>query len=67
MLRLERSERQLNWMIYSSFGDPKKMPKSAQEWWPIEGEPKIRKPRIPSRAKIIEFNEEFKKLGNKNG
>jgi len=50
-LAAERSERQINWMIYSSFGDPKKMPKSAQAWWPIEGEPKPRVYKL-TKAKL---------------
>ena len=65
--RLERSERQLNWMIYCSFGDPKKMPKSAHHWWPIQGDV-IRKIKPPSKRALLKFNEIFKNLGNrKNG
>jgi len=62
--RLEHSERQLNWMIYSSFGDPKKMPKSMQQWWPIEGEPKPKFKSI-SRAKIVKLDTLFRNLGKK--
>lgn len=62
MRRLEKSERQLNWMIYSSFGDPTKMPDSPQKWWPIEGEviPKI---KVPSRSKLVKLESIFKNIG----
>lgn len=65
--RLERSERQLNWMIYCSFGDPKKMPSSAQKWWPIQGDV-VRKIKPPSKKMLLKFNDIFKNLGKrKNG
>lgn len=65
--RLERSERQLNWMIYCSFGDPKKMPRSAQQWWPIQGEV-VKKMRKPSQKTLLKYNNIFKNLGKrKNG
>jgi len=71
-LAAERSERQLNWMIYSSFGDPKKMPKSAQAWWPIEGEPKPKPIRVNKAYlnRIKNFHDFIMSEGwrkNKNG
>lgn len=53
-------------MIYSSFGDPKKMPKSMQAWWPIEGDV-VTKIKIPSKAKLLKYEQLFKQLGKKNG
>ena len=48
--------RQLGWWIICSYADPKSMPSSLEEWWPLSGDAPVQrfKKESPKRRKRIE-------------
>lgn len=42
-----------SWVVFRGYADPKKSPKSMEEWWPLEGEP-VKRRRRANKKKLLE-------------
>ena len=64
MIEQQKLERSLRWFIICGYADPKDLPKSMQEWWPIDGEviPKI---KLPTKKQLKKYDAHFRSLGKK--
>lgn len=62
-LKIERIDRQQQWLLYIAVKDPKKAPFTMFEWWAIEGDPKQRP--MPSHDQITAWDKEFRNIGKK--